>query len=101
MARSKYRILSLSIHRPRFLTRPPSLGLGVYFLSSRIPAVNNERNIIALPLSLSSSALDDSCELRVTSRPRIGCSVWLVVTAGYNSQDPYTPAAQGTTQGLS
>jgi hypothetical protein len=34
--------------RPRFLTRPPSLSLGVYSLSSRTRAFNHERNIIAI-----------------------------------------------------
>jgi hypothetical protein len=51
MAHSIYGTLSPFIHRPRFLTRPPSLSLGVYFLSSRTRAFNHERNIVAIPHS--------------------------------------------------
>jgi hypothetical protein len=54
----------LQHHRPRFLTRPPSLSLGVYFLSSRARAFNHECNIVVIPYSLSSLALDGSREPR-------------------------------------
>jgi hypothetical protein len=64
MAHSIYGTLSQFIHRPRFLTRPPSLSLGVYFLSSRTQAFNHERNIVAIPYCLSTSALDGSREPR-------------------------------------
>src|SRR5271163_767464 len=64
MARSIWGTLSPFAHRPRFLTRPPSLSLGVYFLSSRTRAFNHERNTAAIPHSLSSPALDSSREPR-------------------------------------
>src|ERR1700722_14973287 len=54
----------LFVHRPRFLTRPPSLSLAVYFLSSRTRAFNHERNIVAIPHCLLSSALGGSREPR-------------------------------------
>jgi hypothetical protein len=47
-------------YRPRFHTHPPSLSLGVYFLSSRTWAFNYECNIVAIPHSLLSSVLDSS-----------------------------------------
>jgi len=55
---SRYMWDSVPIYRPRlrFLTRPPSLSLGVYSLSSRTQAFNHERNTVAI--SPSSSALD-------------------------------------------
>ena len=62
MAHSICGTLSPFAHRYRFLTRPPSLSLGVYFLSSRTRAFNHERNIVAIPHS--SSALDGSREPR-------------------------------------
>jgi len=52
--------LSPSIHRLRFLTRAPSLSLGVYFLSSRTRVFNHEHNITVIPPYLSASALDGS-----------------------------------------
>src|SRR5438045_5353930 len=62
MARGICGTLSQSVHRPRlpFLTRPPSLSLGVYSLSSRTQAFNHERNAIAISPCL--SALDSSRE---------------------------------------
>jgi len=59
MAHSICGTLSPFTHRPRFLTRPPSL-----LLSSRTQAFNHERNIVAIPHCLSSSALDGSREPR-------------------------------------
>jgi hypothetical protein len=64
MAHSICGTLSPFTHRPRFLTCPPSLSLGVYFLSSRTRAFNHERNIVAILHCLSSSALDGSHEPR-------------------------------------
>jgi hypothetical protein len=64
MAHSIYGTLSPFAHRPRFHTHPPSLSLGVYFLSSRTRAFNHECNIVAIPHSLSSPALDSSCKPR-------------------------------------
>lgn len=58
--------LSLIIHRcrPLFLTRPLSLSLGFYFLSSRTRPFNHERNNIAILPYLLSSALDGSYKIR-------------------------------------
>jgi hypothetical protein len=64
MAHSICGTLSPFVHRPRFLTRPPSLSLAVYFLSSRTRAFNHERNIVAIPHCLLSSALGGSREPR-------------------------------------
>src|ERR1700729_2035202 len=70
MAHSICGTLSPFAHRSRFLTRPPSLSLGVYFLSSRTRAFNHERNIVAIPHCLSPSALDGSRE----PRRNVGCT---------------------------
>ena len=75
--------LSPSVHLPRlrFLTRPPSLSLGIYSLSSRTRTFNHERNTIAIPPYPSSSALDGSREPRrdVDSTGEISTG-WLTCT---------------------
>src|SRR6266516_6190980 len=57
VARNTYRTLSPAVHRPRFLTRPSSLTLGVYFPTR---AFHHNRTIIEIPACLSQSALDGS-----------------------------------------
>jgi hypothetical protein len=61
MAHSICGTLSPFTYRPRFPTRPPTVSLAVYFLSSRTRAFNYERNI---PHCLSSLVLDGSREPR-------------------------------------
>jgi hypothetical protein len=50
-----------TVHCPLLLTRPPSLSLGIYFLSSRTRALNYECTIITTSPCLSPSTLDGSC----------------------------------------
>jgi hypothetical protein len=93
---SIYETLSPFAHRPHFHTHPPSLSLGVYFLSSRTRAFNHERNIVAIPHCLSSSALDGSREpRRDVGRTGEISKDWLASTGKYiQGRDAKVPAAQ-------
>ena len=55
-----------SVHRPHFLTHPPSLSLAVYFLCSPTRAFNHEITISSCP----SSTLDGSVRREATLEVR-------------------------------
>src|SRR3954447_16068160 len=60
LARGIYGTLFPSVHRPHFLTHPPSLSLAVYFLCSPTRAFNHDITISSCP----PSTLDGSREPR-------------------------------------